>query len=127
WMPTPLALARAVPTAAQLACQPVLLLLAPVLPVWGVPANLLAGPAAPLATVVGLVACLIAPLSPPLAQGFAAIAWLPASWVAAVARVASEAPGARMPWPGGALGFLAPVALSVAGVVAVLRPPGSRV
>jgi competence protein ComEC len=126
WMPRPLALALAVPTAAQLACQPVLLLLSPTLPMWGVPANLLAGPAAPLATVVGLVACLVAPLSPPLAQGFAAIAWLPASWVAAVARVASELPGARLPWPGDLVGVLVLVALSVATLAAVLGPPGSR-
>lgn len=127
WMSAPLALALAVPTAAQLACQPVLLLLAPVLPLWGVPANLLAGPAAPLATVVGLVACLVAPLFPPLAEGFAAIAWLPASWIAAVARLASEAPGARMPWPGGVVGVVALIALSAALLVAVLGPPGSRV
>lgn len=126
WMPAPLALALAVPTAAQLACQPVLVLLTPALPLWGVPANLLAGPAAPLATVVGLVACLIAPLSPALAQGFAAIAWFPASWVAAVARVASEAPGARMPWPGGAVGLLVLVALSAVVLIAVLGAPGSR-
>ncbi|MGN6272800.1 MAG: ComEC/Rec2 family competence protein [Protaetiibacter sp.] len=127
WMPRPLALALAVPTAAQLACQPVLLLLSPTLPLWGVPANLLAGPAAPLATVVGLVACLVAPVSPPIAQGFAAVAWLPASWVAAVARVASELPGARMPWPGDVGGVLVLTALSVAGLVAVLGPPGSRI
>src|SRR5690606_41991638 len=101
WKPRRAALALAVPTAAHLACQPVLLLLSPTLPLWGVPANLLAGPAGLLATVVGLVACLVAPLSPPLAQGFAAIAWLPASWVGAVARVASERPGAGPPGPGG--------------------------
>jgi competence protein ComEC len=127
WMPRPLALALAVPTAAQLACQPVLLLLSPSLPLWGVPANLLAGPAAPIATVVGLVACLVAPISPPLAQGFAAIAWLPASWVAAVAHVASELPGAQLPWPGDLIGVLVLVALSVAALAAVLGPPGSRI
>jgi competence protein ComEC len=126
WMPARLALVLAVPAAAQLACQPVLLLLSPTLPLWGVPANLLAGPAAPIATVVGLVACLVAPLSPPLAQGFAAIAWLPASWVAAVARLASELPGARLPWPGDTVGLLALVALSVVGLLAVLGPAGSR-
>src|SRR5690606_41946490 len=59
WMPRPLALALAVPTAAPPACQPVLLLLRPTPPLRGVPANLLAGPAAPFATVVGRVACLV--------------------------------------------------------------------
>jgi len=126
WMPRSLALALAVPTAAQLACQPVLLLLSPTLPLWGVPANLLAGPAAPLATVMGLVACLVAPVAPPLAAGFAAIAWLPASWVASVARIASELPGARLPWPGDLAGLLVLVVLSVVALVAILGPPGSR-
>ncbi|WP_168200397.1 ComEC/Rec2 family competence protein [Protaetiibacter larvae] len=126
WMPPALALVIAVPLAAQLACQPVLLLLSPTLPLWGVPANLLAAPAAPLATVLGLIACLLAPLAPPLAHGLAAIAWLPASWIAAVAEVFAGLPGARMPWPSGALGLIVWVALSLAVLVALLAPAGSR-
>ena len=39
----------------------------PSLPVYGVLANVLAEPAAPFATVIGLVACLLATLVPPLA------------------------------------------------------------
>ncbi|MDX2026240.1 ComEC/Rec2 family competence protein, partial [Microcella sp.] len=46
-LPAPLALAIAVPLAAQLACQPVLILLAPQVPLVGVIANVLAAPAAP--------------------------------------------------------------------------------
>ncbi|MFT4029761.1 MAG: ComEC/Rec2 family competence protein [Protaetiibacter sp.] len=126
WMPSPLALVIAVPVAAQLACQPVLLLLAPALPLWGVPANLLAGPAAPLATVLGLVACLLAPLAPPLADAVASLAWLPASWIAAVARLADGLPGARMPWPAGTIGIVALVVLTALGLVAALGPPRSR-
>ncbi|AYF96882.1 ComEC/Rec2 family competence protein [Protaetiibacter intestinalis] len=126
WMPRPLALVIAVPLAAQLACQPVLLLLSPTLPLWGVPANLLAAPAAPLATVLGLVACLLAPFAPPLAAGLAAIAWLPASWIAAVAAFFAGLPGARMPWPAGAAGVAALVALTSLGLLAALGPPGAR-
>lgn len=126
WLPHPLALVLAVPLAAQLACQPVLLMLSPTLPLWGVPANLLAAPAAPLATVVGLVACLLAPWAPPLAAGLVAVAWLPASWVAAVATFFAGLPGARMPWPGGPLGIAVLVALSVVALVAVLGVPGTR-
>ena len=48
WLPTPLAAAIAIPVAAQLTCLPVLLLLQPNLPVYGVLANVLAAP--PLAT-----------------------------------------------------------------------------
>lgn len=125
WMPHPLALLIAVPLAAQLACQPVLLLLSPTLPLWGVPANLLAAPAAPLATVVGLIACLLVPVAPPVAAGLAAIAWVPSSWVAAIARLAERLPGARMPWPEGALGVVLVVALSIAGLVAALGPAGA--
>ncbi|RQP11340.1 MAG: MBL fold metallo-hydrolase [Microbacteriaceae bacterium] len=126
WMSSPLALVIAIPLAAQLACQPVLLLLTPTLPLWGVPANLLAGPAAPLATVLGLIACLVAPVAPPLAHGVASIAWLPSAWIAAVAHFFADLPGARMPWPAGPLGVVALVALSVVAVVAMLAPPGTR-
>ena len=59
-----LATVLSIPIAAQLACQPVILMLDPSLPVYGVPANLLAAPAAPVATVVGLLACLAAPGGP---------------------------------------------------------------
>ena len=47
-MPTPLAVLLAVPVAAQLACQPILILLDPAIALYGVPANLLAAPAAPV-------------------------------------------------------------------------------
>ena len=81
WLPRALALALAVPLAAQLACGPLLVLITPTVPVYGVLANLLAAPAAPVATLVGLAACLAAPL-PVLQDGLAALAWLPASWIA---------------------------------------------
>ena len=67
WLPSWLALAVAVPVAAQAACQPVLVLLEPSLPTYGVLANLLAAPAAPIATVLGLVVCALAIIAPPLA------------------------------------------------------------
>lgn len=127
WLPHPLALVVAVPLAAQLACQPVLLMLTPTLPLWGVPANLLAGPAAPIATVVGLIACLLAAWLPPLAAGLATVAWLPSAWIAAVAAFFAELPGARMPWPDGPLGIAALIGLSAVAIVAVLGSPGSRV
>lgn len=126
WLPAPLALIVAVPLAAQLACQPVLLMLSPTLPLWGVPANLLAAPAAPLATVVGLVACLLAPWLPALAAGLATIAWLPAAWIAGVATFFASAPGARLPWPGGPVGIAALVTLSVLALMALLGRPGTR-
>jgi competence protein ComEC len=127
WMPRPLALVIAVPLAAQLACQPVLLMLSPTLPLWGVPANLLAAPAAPLATVIGLIACLLVPWMPPVAAALASIAWMPASWIAGVAAFFASLPGARLPWPGGPLGITALVALTVVALAAILGPAETRV
>ncbi|MGV2480543.1 UNVERIFIED_CONTAM: ComEC/Rec2 family competence protein, partial [Salmonella enterica subsp. enterica serovar Weltevreden] len=69
------------PLAAQLACGPIIALFAEQQSLVGVAANLIAAPAAPVATVIGLVACLAAPL-PMLADLLAASAWLPAAWIA---------------------------------------------
>lgn len=126
-LPEPLALILAVPIAAQLACGPVLLLLDPGLPVHGVVANVLAEPAAPLATVLGLVVCATAGWAPGPAAFVAGIAWGPASWVAAVARSVSTWPAARLEWgrSAAAIGLL--VLLTALIVVLVLAARGGRV
>lgn len=121
-LPAPVALWIAVPLAAQLACQPVLILLQPEIPVMGVVANILAAPAAPVATIVGMVACLLAPIAPWLATAVAAIAWLPASWIAGVARVTAELPGALLPWPEGAVGAVL-LAIVTGALLAALEVP----
>lgn len=128
WLPRGLALVLAVPLAAQLACQPVLLMLNPSLPLYGVAANLLAEPAAAPVTVLGLIACVAAPVFPPLATVVSALAWLPASWIAAVATFFAALPGARAPWPTGVPGILLLSALTVAALVAALGgvPPPVR-
>lgn len=119
-LPAGLATLLAVPLSAQLACQPVLLLLDPSLPLYGIPANLLAAPAAPAATVVGLLACLLGPLVPPLGAALAWLGWLPASWIAAVASLFAGLPGARGVWPGGPGGVALLILLEAAALVAVL-------
>jgi competence protein ComEC len=119
-LPGWLATVLSVPLAAQLACQPVILMLDPALPIYGVPANLLAAPAAPLATVLGLVACLLAGVAPPLGVAVAWLGWLPASWIAAVASLFAGLPGARGVWPGGPGGVALLVAIEVAVLVAIL-------
>jgi competence protein ComEC len=126
FLPRTLALAVAVPLAAQLACGPLLILISPQVPVYGVLANLLAAPAAPVATVVGLAACLSAPF-PWLQSGFAALAWLPASWIAATAETFSRLPGDLLPWRDGWSGAaaLAGAGAAVAVLIAV-RPRGRR-
>jgi len=128
-VPRPLALALAVPLAAQLACGPLLILIEPTVPVYGVLANLLAGPAAPAATVLGLAACLSAPL-PWLQSGFAALAWVPASWISATATTVAGLPGDALPWWEGWQGAASLMILGLAiGLVIVLRsdgPPARR-
>lgn len=92
WMPAPLALALAIPIAAQLVCGPIIALFAEQQSIIGIPANMLADPAAPVATVIGLLACLSAPV-PLLADLLAASAWLPAAWIATTATVSAAVPG----------------------------------
>ncbi|WP_165064415.1 ComEC/Rec2 family competence protein [Marisediminicola senii] len=120
WMPTPVAAMIAIPLAAQLACQPVLVLLAPTIPVYGVLANVLAAPAAPVATVLGLVACVTLPWLPALPGVVAFVAWLPASWIAGVATFFGPLPGARLAWPEGWPGALLAAAATVLGLLATV-------
>ncbi|MEU1970498.1 ComEC/Rec2 family competence protein [Microbacterium sp. NPDC019599] len=124
WMPRALALALSVPLAAQLACGPLLVLIAPTVPLYGVAANLLAAPAAPIATVVGLAACLALPF-PLLQSGLAAIAWLPASWIAGTARTFAGLPGGQVPWLEGWWG-LAALALLGAAIALLIGSPSRR-
>ncbi|QEW04859.1 DUF4131 domain-containing protein [Microbacterium lushaniae] len=125
WMPRMLALAISVPLAAQLACGPLLIVLDPHVAILGVPANMLAGPAAPLATVAGLLACVAAPL--PLVQdGLVAIAWLPAAWIAGIADTVAALPAQRLPWPEGVPGAVALAVVCSALIAALLVPPGTK-
>jgi len=125
WTGRPLAFALAVPWAAQAACGPVLLLLDPHVPLMSVPANLLATPALVPATVLGLVATLLAPWTPGFALPVAWLAGLSTGWIAGVAQAFAAVPGARLPWPAGPLGVAALTLLTVAVLALVLRrPPG---
>lgn len=103
WMPHPLALALAVPVAAQLACAPLLALITPTVSLTGVLANMLAGPAAPLATMLGLMACVSAPI-PAISIALVHAAGIPAAWIAAVARSQAES---NVLFVAGPLGFVA--------------------
>ncbi|WP_349897057.1 ComEC/Rec2 family competence protein [Parafrigoribacterium soli] len=127
WLPTALAVVIAVPLAAQLACQPVLILLNPSIPLYAVPANVLAEPAAPVATVLGLVACVLMPWLPGPGILVARLAWLPSSWIAGVARFFDSLPGKSIPWPAGAAGVaLVSGAIALGLVVVLLRAAQRR-
>lgn len=125
WMPRALALGVSVPLAAQLACGPLLILLDPHVALLGVPANMLAGPAAPLATIAGLLACLAAPL-PVLQDGLVAIAWLPAAWIAGIAETVAAVPAQRLSWLEGLTGAVALGVVCTALIAALLMPAGMR-
>ncbi|PJJ72004.1 competence protein ComEC [Diaminobutyricimonas aerilata] len=127
-VPRGVALVLAVPISAQLVCQPVVVLLEPSVAVYSVPANLLAGPAAPLATVCGLLACVLHPLVPPIATLLASVAWAPSAWIAAVARFFATAPGSQLPWFEGWVGVGVLTAITLAaGVVVFARGRSRRV
>ncbi|MFJ6531129.1 ComEC/Rec2 family competence protein [Microbacterium sp. NPDC091662] len=129
-MPRPVSVAVAVPLSAQLACGPIIALFAEQQSLIGVAANLIAAPAAPVATVVGLLACLAGAL-PVLADLLAASAWLPAAWIATTATTTAQLPGAQVLMPAG-LGSALLVAVVSAAIVMLLvrtpiHPPRSRV
>ena len=115
-LPSPLAIALAVPVAAQLACLPALALLSPQLPVHGVLANVLAAPAVPPVTVLGLLATLVHPALPGLSEALAAWAGVATAWIASVATWCAHLPMTGAPW------WTVPVGLVV---VVLVRARGS--
>lgn len=92
------------------------------IPLWTVPANVLAEPAMPPLVGLALVSALVEPISPSSA---AALAWLAGwcgAWIAFVARTIAALPGAELDswW---AIGVLAAL---VAALVLVARLPRAR-
>ena len=137
-IPAVVRLPIAVSIAAQSACGPLLLLLAPDLPAVGVLANVLAAPAAPIGTGLGVVALVLLPVSDSSGGSAVWVASLATRWVAATAEVTSTLPFARWHWPqgwGGAVLFavcellllltwaVATGRISVRGAVAARRAP----
>lgn len=131
-LPRVLALPVAVATAAQLTCGPLTLLLQPGVPLLGVIANVLAAPAAPLGTGLGLLAMLLLPLSDAMGHGVLSIASLPAHWIEIVAYAAGRLPVVRLHWPGGWAGAILLAACELALLLAwwvrrgALPLPGAR-
>lgn len=120
-LPRWMALAVAVPLAAQLACAPVIVLLDPVVATYAVPANVLAAPALVPATVLGVVGALLAPWWPGAAGLFAQVAGWATWWIAEVAERLAGAPLASIPWAAGAPGAVLLAVVSAAAVVLVWR------
>jgi competence protein ComEC len=117
WVPRPLAVALAVPIAAQAACGPVLVLLVGQLSLVSVPANLLAEPLVAPATVLGLAAAVVSPVSAQLASWLADIAGVPCVGICWLARRLAVVPGGQLAWPGGTWGALSLAAVTLGLVV----------
>lgn len=110
-----LALVLSVPTVAQAACTPVLLLLGPETSVWAVPANIAAEIVVAPATVIGFTGILVAHVWPPLGLPFFAVSGAGAHVLVLIATVSAGLPGAHIALPAGASG-----ALLVSGVLVLV-------
>lgn len=119
-LPRWLILPFVVSLSAQIACGPLLLLLQPGLPAAGIPANVLAAPAAPIGTGLGLLALLVIPLHEGAGSFLVWAASFASRWVEATAQVCAELPFARWFWPGGAQGAALLLLTQMLIVVAII-------
>lgn len=115
-VPNPIATAAAFTAAAELYCEPLLVTFTGRLPLLSVPANVFAVPAAPPATVLGIAAMGAEALWPPAGPVAAWLAQWPTRWICLVAHTVAVVPGAAVPWPDGAVGFLALLSVYALGV-----------
>jgi competence protein ComEC len=93
-----------VPIVAQLGCTPILLMMTDYLTIYGPLANIAVIPFVEPGTILSLIACLIAPLSPTLSYYIALIAGFFTQFVAEVAKFTANLPGAKIPWISGPVG-----------------------
>lgn len=117
WMPRAVAVAIAVPAAAQLACTPIVAWLQGEVSLVAVLANLAAGPAVAPATVLGLLGALVGLVSTPCGAWVAWPAAWAVGWIALVARWCSDLAFPAVSWGTG------PVALALLTVLCVLAVP----
>ena len=125
-VPAGIAEAFAVATAAHLVTAPVIAALSGRVSLVAVPANVLAEPAVPVATVFGFGAAVIAPIWSGGARGLAWVAGWPCRWLVGVADRLGSVPGARLPWFSGLVGALTLLAATLALVALVARGGVSR-
>jgi competence protein ComEC len=122
----PLAPALTTPLAAQLACMPVIAAISGTVSLAAVPANLLALPAVPLTTVLGLLAAVVSQVSPGVAGVLCAIAGVGCHWLVLVAHTAAHVPLATVTVPSGPAGLVGVTAASAVLVAAVRSRFGRR-
>jgi competence protein ComEC len=120
-VPGGVAEALAVATAAHLVTAPVIAALSGTVSLVAIPANVLAEPAVPVATVFGFGAAVLAPMWTGGARALAWVAGWPCRWLVGVADRIGAVPGARLPWFGGLVGALTMLGLAVVLIVLVAR------
>ncbi len=99
WMPRWVAESVAVPLAAQIATEPIIVALSGRISLSGVLANVVCAPLVGPATVLGLLAALLGVVWLPAAQLVARGAGVFAEAILRVAHLGSEMPGAAVSWP----------------------------
>ncbi|RBY85053.1 ComEC/Rec2 family competence protein [Blastococcus sp. TF02A-30] len=102
--PTPVADAIAVSAAAGMATAPLVAALSGTVSLVALPANLLAAPAVPPATVLGLLGTAVVAVLPPLGDALVRAAGWPTRWLVLVAERAAGLPDATAAWPAGVRG-----------------------
>ncbi|MGA8115877.1 MAG: ComEC/Rec2 family competence protein [Actinocatenispora sp.] len=105
-VPAGLAELVAISLAAHVACAPAIAGFTATVGIAAIPANVLAEPAVAPATMLGVGAAALSPVSPSIAHLLAWLACWPCWWLVLVARYAARAPAAVLSWPGGILGGL---------------------
>jgi competence protein ComEC len=124
-VPVGIAEAVSVAAAAHLATAPLVAALSGQVSLVAIAANLLAVPAVAPATVLGVLAAAIAPLSEASARLLVRLAGVPVGWLVAVAERGATVPAAAMAWPEGAAGAGA-LAVVLWVVVVLARHRGAR-
>ncbi|MGQ0838061.1 ComEC/Rec2 family competence protein [Actinokineospora sp.] len=125
-VPRGLAEALAVPAAAHLATAPVVAGMSGQVSLVAVVANLVAAPVVAPATVLGVLAALVMPVWPWLAEWLVRLAGPEVGWLITVGRQAADVPGAALDWPGGWWGGSL-LLLVVLVVLAALRGRRTRI
>jgi competence protein ComEC len=119
-VPPGVAEALAVPAAATVATAPVIAAISGSVSLVSIPANLLAEPAVAPATVLGVLAAVVSPLSGDAARWLVWLAGVPVGWLVMVGTRAAHVPIAAVSWAGGITGA-AVLVLGLALAVPVLR------
>ncbi|MGP9536811.1 ComEC/Rec2 family competence protein [Brachybacterium sp. AOP43-C2-M15] len=114
------ALVLAVPLVAQLACNPVLILLTPEVSIWAVPVNMAVAPLVGPSTVIGLAALVLGAVWSPAATALYTIASGGAHLILLIARTADALPGSRIAVPEGAPGALAAILVLLIAALALV-------